>query len=158
FGYITKNDYGQYLYQNISSEFSELGAISSIRFNQTHLYFYSDETVTQVELEDLKNKKVWRANPENPFRGMVLFDTLLFINIKDIGLHRIAGDSILLIPGSDIIDKDEIIFSIPFNREEVLFATDNSFIYRFDGEKMEDYIIKDEEYIQVCPSPAKTYW
>lgn len=148
FGYITKNDYGQYLYQNISSEFSELGAISSILFNQTYLYFYSDQTLTRVDLEDLKNKKVWRANPGNPFRGMVLIDTLLFINIKDIGLHRIASDSILLIPGSDIIDKDEIIFSIPFNREEVLFATDNSFIYRFDGGKIEDYIIKDEEYIQ----------
>jgi serine phosphatase RsbU (regulator of sigma subunit)/ligand-binding sensor domain-containing protein len=148
FGFITKNNYGKYIYQNISSEFSELGSISLITFNQTHIYFYSDQTITQVELEDINNKKVWRANPGNPFMGMVLFDTLLFINIKDIGLHKIAGDSILLVPDGDLIDKDEIIFSIPFNQKEVLFATDNSFIYRFDGEHMEDYIIEDEEYIQ----------
>jgi ligand-binding sensor domain-containing protein len=147
YGYLEKNKFGNFDYHDISSEFSEVGAITKILSDESNLYFYSDQTISRLSIPDFTDKKIWRSEDNYPFSGMALLDGRIYVNVKGKGLHLIEGESFRLIPGGDLIDRDEIIFTLAFDQDRVLIATDNSFLYLFNGNELEDFIIKDEDYI-----------
>ena len=147
YGYLEKDGFGNYGYNDISGEFSEVGAITRVFFDETDLYFYSDQTISRLAINDFDNRKIWRSEDKYPFTGITILKGEVYVNIKEKGLHVINKDSFKALPGGDLIDRDEIIFSIPYDQDQILIATDNSFLYLFDGTELTDYIIKDEEYI-----------
>ncbi len=147
YGYLGKNNFGNFDYHVISSEFSEVGVITNILFDESHLYFYSDQTISRLAIQNFDDKEIWRSENDHPFTGMALLNGKVYVNIHEKGLYVIDGNSFLPVPGGDLIDRDEILFSLPFNERQILIATDNSFLYLFDGTELTDYIIEDENYI-----------
>ncbi len=147
YGYLEKNNFGNFDYHVISSEFSEVGVITKVIFDESDLYFYSDRTISRLSIHNFDDKEIWRSENNHPFTGMALLQGKVYVNINGKGLYAIDGNSFMPVPGGDLIDRNEIIFSLPFNQEQTLIATDNSFLYLFNGDELIDYIIDDEDYI-----------
>lgn len=147
YGYLERNNFGNFDYHIISSEFSELGAVTKILHDETNLFFYSTQTISRISISNYDDKEIWRSEKDHPFTGMALLNGNVYVNIHEKGLHGIKGNSFLPVRSGDLIDRNEILFSLPFNEQQILIATDNSFLYLFDGNELVDYIIDDEDYI-----------
>ena len=64
------------------------------------------------------------------------------------GLFRIEGDTLFPIVTGYLLEKEEILFSLPYDEKMVLLGLGNGNLSLFDGIKFYDYQIKDDGYLK----------
>ena len=147
FGYLQKNEINDYSFVRLSQEDHDYGTISDITITPEDIYFYSNRNISRIDRNEPQQVSHLQSDPNNVFAGYVVLDTNLYVNLPDQGLFRVDGSRLKMLPGGDIFDNVSINFFIPLGESKVLIATDNSFLYYFDGHQITDLILDDEEYL-----------
>ena len=71
-----------------------------------------------------------------------------FINVLSKGLYRLESDTLFPIVTGYMSKDNEILFSLPYDKNLVLLGKSNGDLSLFDGIKYYEYQIKDEDYLQ----------
>jgi len=148
YGYLEKDAKGFYNYVSLSTDTINIGIISKIIFKDSLIYFYGDQTITRYHLFDPNVHKRWRAKENKPFTGMFCTNKNTFFNVYGKGLYRLEMDTLFPIVTGFYTENNEILFSLPYNKNRVLVGTDDSKLFTFDGIKYYNYDINDEGYLQ----------
>ena len=147
FGYLIKNEYGEYRFVPLSVTESGYGAITKIAFCGSSVFFYSQSGIIIIDQEKPEDQQVVKPGSDELFAGFFIHDSTLFVNIWRKGIYTLNNGVLVPIPEGKILDNVSILFFLPYNNNSTLIATDNSFLYLFNGSDLHDYIIKDEDYI-----------
>ncbi|MCK4663318.1 MAG: SpoIIE family protein phosphatase [Bacteroidales bacterium] len=150
FGFLIKNDTGNYVYNSLSDEYSEIGEITNIEFSDSNIYFYGNQSLTRVNPHNLKEQKQWLSNDYGEFSGILNLKNKIFINIQNKGLFVLTDDTLQLISDDIQLLNSEILFNLFFDENHVLFGTDENNLILFDGSNFTDFIIKDKKYLEEC--------
>jgi serine phosphatase RsbU (regulator of sigma subunit) len=148
FGYIEKNQAGEYNHVSLSDDSIVTGIITRIIFNGLTAWFYSEQSVSRYNLETNKLELKLDAKPGYPFTGMFLTPKNTFINVLNKGLHRLESDTLFPIVSGYVTEKTDVLFSLPYNSSLVLVGLGNGTLSLFDGMKYYNYQIKDEGYLK----------
>ncbi|MDF1572876.1 MAG: triple tyrosine motif-containing protein [Bacteroidales bacterium] len=57
----------------------------------------------------------------------------LFIDVIDLGLHELRNDSLVLLPGMDPLQGDEVKLVLPFGEEQLLIGAAKKGLFLYDG-------------------------
>ncbi|MCD6598530.1 MAG: SpoIIE family protein phosphatase, partial [Bacteroidales bacterium] len=146
-GYLKKNKYGDYEYIPLSPDNERNGFITHISFSGNKAYFYSERAITTMDLFHHENRETIELKQGESFSGYFIFDTTLYTNLRNKGLYKSLNGELIPLQTDHDFSNDIIRFFVSFNSQKILIATDNSFLYLFDGEKFSDYRIEDEDYL-----------
>ncbi len=147
FGCLGKDKFGDYEYQPLSGENEKNLYITRISFSSGKAYFYSEESIIVINTSHPEERENIRLSPEESFSGYFIHDTTLYTNIRNKGLYKYQNGTLVALQTDPDFSNDIIQFFIPFDNRKILFATDNSFLYLFDGKTLKDYRISDEDYL-----------
>ncbi|MBP1667561.1 MAG: Stage sporulation protein (SpoIIE), partial [Bacteroidetes bacterium] len=148
FGYIGKDKSGSYRFISLSGDSSTTGTITRIIFDGLAAWFYSEQSINRFNLQTNKLDLRLDSKPDYPFSGLFVTPENTFINVFNLGLHRLENDTLFPIVTGYLTEKTEILFSLPYNSRLVLVGLSNSTLQLFDGIKYYDYLIKDEGYLK----------
>ena len=148
YGYLERDQKGFIQYVSLSSDTSNLGLISKIIFRDSTIFFYGDETISRHYLKNVNKFTRWTARENTYFTGMFTTQKNTFFNVSGEGLYRLESDTLFPIVTGFYTENSEILFSLPYNKDRVLVATDNNELYTFDGIKYYNYEINDEGYLK----------
>jgi serine phosphatase RsbU (regulator of sigma subunit)/ligand-binding sensor domain-containing protein len=148
YGYLARDEKGVYKYFSISGDSSSTGIISKIIFTDTTVYFYGEHTISRHNLVSGKLELRLKQKGEEPFAGMFITPKNTFINVLSQGLYRLESDTLFPIVTGYMSKDDEILFSLPYNKNLVLVGKSNGELLLFDGIKYYEYQIKDEDYLR----------
>ncbi len=73
----------------------------------------------------------------------------LFIVDVGLGLHRLLGDQLVLLPGASSLQGEEIWAVLPYGNE-LLLATDNDGIYIFNGARLKEWKNSAADMLRQC--------
>ena len=150
FGYLKLQPTGTYQYTSLAQASKELpkelGNFTFISKANKHIYFLSENALIQINRENQKITKVWKASIGQTFQALVTFKDVVLVNIQDQGMHRVQGNSIK--PFGQTPQFKDITINSTFNIGEVPWATasDNN-VYAFDGEQWKKANFKDQKYL-----------
>ena len=148
FGYLQKNEKGEYRYYPLSADFSGIGDIRSIDANQTYLYFLSSQTLTQVNIGRRSEKRIWRADHGSSFNGMIVTGNNVYVMIHPGGLHLITESGPVPVPPGENTGDQTVLFSVPLEESIFLVGTGDSRLFLFDEENLVFYDVKDKDYLE----------
>lgn len=148
YGYLEKDEKGFYKYYSLSGDSSGVGLTGNIFFTDSTVCFYSEIAISWHDIKTgiLLNRLTAKVN--EPFSGMFISPKNTFINVKSKGLYRVEADTLFPIVTGYLLENDEVLFSLPYDKKQVLLGLDNGSLSIFDGIKFYDYKIKDEGYLQ----------
>ena len=147
YGILTKNNKGLYEYQSLVSDTVDVGLITKIKFTDSTIFFYGEQTITRHSLTNQDKYKRWNAGNKS-FTGIVLTAKNTFFNVSGEGLYRLESDTLFPIVTGFYTENSEILFSLPYNDQRVIVGTDDSKLYTFDGIKYYNYNINDDGYLK----------
>jgi serine phosphatase RsbU (regulator of sigma subunit) len=148
YGYITKDERGIYKYLSISGDSSGVGLITKIIYTDSTVYFYGEQSISRHNIKTNNLELRLRQKDNNPFTGMFITPKNTFINVLSKGLYRLESDTLFPIVTGYLLEKDEVLFSLPYDNNLVLLGISNGNLSLFDGIKFYDYQIKDDSYLQ----------
>lgn len=127
-GYLKSNNRGQLLYisllSNLPKEFHDLGNVRTLRSTKDGMYFVSKKHILRW---DGANFKTWENSGDT---SLFFTNNTLFKNIKGKGLTKLINNQFELIPQGLFFTNKKVRAIYPFNKKELLIATNNQlFIY-----------------------------
>ncbi len=147
FGFIERNKFGDFEYSSLAEKDMHYGEITDIAFTEEAIYFYSASCIAKLEKNSPGSAVCLESKQGEVFAGFFVHKSKLYVNIKQKGIYLEKNNSLLPISEGSLLDNVSISFFLPFNDNETLVATSNSFLYLFNGHEFKDYVIKDEDYI-----------
>jgi serine phosphatase RsbU (regulator of sigma subunit) len=148
YGYLLKDEKGEYKYFSLSGDSAGVGLITRIIFTDSTIIFYGEQSVSRHNIKTgiLENRIASKEN--EPFTGMFITPKSTFINVMSKGLYRLEADTLFPIVTGYLLENEEVLFSLPFDNSLVLLGLGNGSLSLFDGIKFYDYQIKDDGYIR----------
>lgn len=148
YGFIEKDQSGNYKYAPISGNETDIGVITRIVFNDSVVWFYGEQSVSRHNLSDNKLELRLKSPDDSPFTGMFVTPKNTFINRLNSGLFRLESDTLFPIVTGYLTEEIDILFSLPYDQNRVLVGLSDGKLQLFDGIKYYDYQIKDEGYLR----------
>jgi serine phosphatase RsbU (regulator of sigma subunit) len=148
YGYLTRDEKGFYKYFSISGDSSRVGLITKILFTDSTVYFYGDQSISRHNIKTNNLELRLRQKDNNPFTGMFITPRNTFINVLSKGLYRLESDTLFPIVTGYLLEKEEVLFSLPYDKNLVLLGISDGNLSLFDGIKFNAYQIKDDGYLR----------
>ncbi|MCU0472322.1 MAG: SpoIIE family protein phosphatase [Bacteroidales bacterium] len=148
YGYLEKTLGGSYKYNSLSTDSSETGLTTRIFFSDKGVWFYGEQSIIRYNPETNRPDLRFDSEPGNPFTGMIVTPSNIFINVRNKGLFRIESDTLFPIVTGYLTEKLDILFALPYNKNLVLAGLSDGNLSLFDGIKYYPYRIKDDRYIK----------
>ncbi len=149
FGFVKKNDKGQYKYFRLSETNIKFGEITDIKLTNENIYFYSDKSLSVYSKKNLELINKWFVEDEIKQNGIVQFNNDIFISKENKGIYKITKDGQKsLIPNSKILAVNQIAFSLPLSSKKILLGTLTNKLYTFDGKNIKSFHCSADEYIE----------
>ncbi|MFH2143457.1 MAG: SpoIIE family protein phosphatase, partial [Bacteroidota bacterium] len=122
-GFLYKDSLGVTVYQSLVEELPEdlkdFYTILSIVFFQDDVYFIGLRSVFKFH----NDKLVAHWLPETDFRfGFEVYGRI-FLRQNEIGLVELKGDSIELLPGTEMFKEESVYFMLPYDGKSILIGT-----------------------------------
>ena len=133
-GYLEPNELGKLqlhsLVSNLKTNNREFGDVWSTVAIDDDIFFVCNKYLFRW---DGKKFKTW--TPKTKFGGIYKVNSTLFVESKGVGIHKVEGDSLVLIPGGDILKENiaKIDVMLPHQDNKVLIVTANKGLLLFDG-------------------------
>lgn len=147
FGYLEPDDYGNSkvisLVGLVKPEFRDFSDTRSIRLLGDYLYVQSLEYIFRFNTKKLSEGgefKAWKADSFFPYT-MVLDDQLYTFQLER-GLYRLSGDSLQLVPGSEIFKGTRIYIILPYKGKkgfQYLVGTSSEGFFGYNGKTFEKF-------------------
>jgi serine phosphatase RsbU (regulator of sigma subunit)/ligand-binding sensor domain-containing protein len=147
YGILGKDPTGSYKYISLSGDSADIGVITRILFSDSNIWFYGEQSISRYNIENGKLELRLNSKNGNPFTGMFITPKNIFINVQNKGLYRIESDTLFPIVTGYLTEKNDILFSLPYDDSKVLVGLSDGKLSLFDGIKYYDYQIKDDGYL-----------
>jgi len=148
FGYIRQDNTGIYEYITLSDTKLRHGEITDIKLSETHIYFYSDESLSVYNRKKLELENEWIIQDGVKQNGIILLNNQVFISKENKGIYRIGNDGKrFFIPRSRTISINQLAFSLPLSSKTILLGTFANKLYTFNGKSIRSYQCSANEYI-----------
>lgn len=148
YGYLQRDDKGFYRYESLSGDPAGVGLISRIIFTDSTVWFYSDVSISRHNTKTGQLEKRLLSRGNEKYTGMFITPKSTFINVDSKGLFRLEADTLFPLVTGYLFKDEEILFSLPYDKNMVLLGLGKGSLSLFDGLKMYDYQIKDDGYIK----------
>jgi signal transduction histidine kinase/CheY-like chemotaxis protein/ligand-binding sensor domain-containing protein len=148
FGYLDKDSLGA-IYEHSLLSFVPQNKrnfldVWSLQITDQGIYFQSRERLFLLTKTHDKNGWSWKQKSWEPsahFMYSFYLDNVLYVNEQTVGLLKMTGDSLALIPGSEFLGKDRMQIMLPYIgasnnpsfQKEYLTGTFKHGMYLFDG-------------------------
>ena len=142
FGYLKRNQIGQYEYimlnKDIDSAYSLFSNVWNTFVLDNNVFFNTTECIYKY---DIKEDRVEILKPENKFfLANKIYNQIYVIDIG-VGLKRFTGDSLELVFGGEKFARNISWFMLPYN-DKILLGNDNSGLSVYNpNTKIEDSIL-----------------
>lgn len=146
YGYIEKQQSGKYRYVSLSDS-ANIGLITKIIFTDSIAWFYGEKTINRYNLSTDKLEMRLNSPPGTSFSGMFLISQNIFVQGNGKNLFLIKNDTLTPFISRDPVNKKNILFSLPYDKDFVLIGFGDGKMSLFDGTRYYDYQIKDDGYI-----------
>jgi serine phosphatase RsbU (regulator of sigma subunit) len=148
YGLLKRSKNGTLGYEPLTNEGELDRSLRRLHFTDTSVVFYGTNHISFHSLEDQSLQKRLMAWEQGPFAGLVLLNDHIFVNTRDAGMHILNGDSLLALPGGGLTRGKEVLFWLPYDKENVLIGLDNATLMRFDGREFSEYPISEDSYLK----------
>lgn len=156
FGYLAKDNYGQTyehsLLKFVPKERHNFFDVWSIQATGKSIYFQTRERLFRLTKTDNGNDGQWIAKtwePATHFMYSFYLDNVLYVHEQGVGLLKMVNDSLVLIPGSELLGKDRMQIMLPYAngstqknsplQKEYLVGTFTHGMYIFDGKNFKPF-------------------
>ena len=146
-GYLEKQPEGQYNYYSLLADSIKPGDITGIEQTSSQVYFYSKAGVIRVNKMYSDEQEFIFPDPGSYYNGIVSLGEDIYLNVFPSGLISANDSGITFAAGQSFIGQEQILFSIPFNDNNVMIGTGNSGLYLFDGSTLTPYKIENQAYL-----------
>jgi len=147
YGRLVKTGNQPYRYEELSGNYSEIGHIVEIQSNATHIYFMSSETLSEINLKQPGQNKIWRAGPGQVFDGLLVHSNGFLLHIGQQGFFHTRSDSLVRFPDEYGFDSTSPAAIFPSGNNEWALCTRENQIYFFDGENFRLFKPEDQDYL-----------
>lgn len=148
YGYLNRDEKGNYLFVSLLKERDGIGLITKIIFTDTTVYFYGEQSISRHNLQTGELEMRLYMKDNNPFTGMFNTQKNTFINVSSGGLYRLESDTLFPIVTGYKLENEEVLFSLPYDDKMVLLGLGNDSLYLFDGIRFIPYRIEDDGYLK----------
>jgi serine phosphatase RsbU (regulator of sigma subunit) len=148
FGYLSRDETGEYRYYPLPSDSLPTGIATRILFDDKKAWFYGEQSIIRYDLETGQRTLRLDSKPGNLFSGMMVTSKNTFINVTGKGLYRIEGDTLFPIVTGYLTEKSEILFSLPYNSTYSLVGLSDGTLSLFDGIKYIPFQLNDNGYLR----------
>ncbi len=148
YGFLEKDQTGSYRFISLSGDASDIGIITKICFKDSLVWFYGEQSASRYNLVNGKLELRLNSKEDNSFTGIFVTPKNTFINVLNKGLYKVEGDTLFPLVTGYLTEKNDILFSLPYNNNMVLVGLSNGKLSLFDGIKYYDYQIKDNGYLK----------
>jgi signal transduction histidine kinase/heme exporter protein D len=132
FGYLTPDSLGSIrfvsLLEHVPPEERKFADVWSTRVTSRGVYFTTYNTIFRWAGNQIR---MWKAQTRFQF-AFVVRDTL-YVDQKDLGLMRLAGDSLQLVPNGERFAARRIYVMLPFGEAQSLIGTMRDGLFLYDG-------------------------
>ena len=155
FGYLKPDSKGSLMYQSlkgkIPDEYHEFSDVWSIHIIKDRVYFKSYKYI--FELYNDKIKVI--LPPKSEFNETHVYNDTLYIELWQIGLGKLIGDSIEMILTKESFNGTYpgVGLLLPYDDKNMLIGNPNTGLFLFDGKNVEkfknevdDFLIKNQSY------------
>ena len=148
YGYLKRDEKGFYRFISLKTDSSAIGIISRIVFTDSTVWFYGDRNILEHDIKTGKLKLKLGQRHNNLFTGMFSTPKNIFIDVDKEGLFRLEADTLFPIVTGYLLEHNEVLFELPYNREMVLLGLGDGSLSLFDGIKFYPYPVKDNGYLK----------
>ncbi len=145
FGYWEEDDHGELTYRSLAKGLPESGLnndeIWSIAEKDGVVYFHSFGSIYGYD-----GKKVFRVDKDGSFMFLHKIGDEIYTQRVRGNLYRIEGNTVVMVPGSDILTDEEVKSIIPINQNTMLIGTTEG-LYTYDGENFSVWNAEDSETV-----------
>jgi serine phosphatase RsbU (regulator of sigma subunit) len=143
-GYLSKNNLGDYEYNEISKE--NVGVVLQIAFSDNYVFFLSQTALTRYNSSNPKDITFWKCKTNQPFTFMFEFNGKMYIDQAELGLQMVSKSELTLSNKSFPLSK-RMVFTVEYDKQNVLLGTSDNKLYLFNGIKIIPFQIQDQQYI-----------
>jgi len=148
YGYLKRNKTGEYEFHSLKAANIKTGDVTDVKITDSYVYFYSDESIICLDKNKFKLIKAWYAKPGEKHKGLIRFGNKVFLNSENLGLLEFNSEKTKLkITNSKILAGYKILFSLNLSEKKILIGTDKNMLFEFDGQKLEEYSINDQNFL-----------
>jgi serine phosphatase RsbU (regulator of sigma subunit) len=147
YGFIERDSKGIYNYVSLAEDSAIIGLISRIIINDSLVIFYGESSVSFYNVKTRTLKTRFTSDPLNPFSGIIKKGDEIFINISSKGLYTVKGDKLLPFLRGNFTSETEILFSLPYDNNNVLLGFNDGRLMLFDGSDFRNYYVDDDNYL-----------
>ncbi|MBL4593034.1 MAG: hypothetical protein JKX68_04365, partial [Flavobacteriales bacterium] len=146
-GLLIKGADGVYKYASLVANKRNVGDIESITELNGDIYFYSSHYISRFNLKTKKIKQ-WPAQAGEPYTGFFINKADVYVNISQLGLHKLKENIKVPIKGGDQFFDVKILFYLKYSKSQVLIGTSSDSLYLFSGSKLHPYKFESSQYIK----------
>jgi serine phosphatase RsbU (regulator of sigma subunit) len=148
FGYLQRNSEGALEYVPMTFEGEVTSPLENIVLTDSLLLVFGPDEISCYALENLVLKFRYRSEQIGKFRGAIEGPDALYIQLDGGNMLYVAGDTLL--PAGRIKNavQEEILFTVPCDKDQVIAGTSDGGLYRFDGNRFSAYPLSNADYLR----------
>jgi len=146
FGYVSKDESGNEIYNSIQRSEDKLISISKIVNTDQYVYFQGINVLFQYSKNKNKITKQWGNSKDWDFEIFKCKDEL-YISDKAKGIFVVNKDKLKWLR-TNIRTNEKIVFAPPIDAQSVFVGTDSNQYYLFNGKIFKNIKLKDAEYLK----------
>jgi ligand-binding sensor domain-containing protein len=147
FGYISKNQNGTEMYHSLSKEIQDIDDVTNIIINGEEVYFFDNKNIYTANIHTDKIIKILHGSDTEKYNGIIKHQDKVFVNIEGQGLRIISGKSPAGIISDPLIQKNQLLFCIPFLSGISLIGTEDNHLLLFDGVTTKKFKVESQQYL-----------
>lgn len=147
FGYLENDITGQAVFKSLSEGLKNVGSIFGIGILAGKVYFLSEMQLYQVDIDSHEITRTWTASAANPFTGLAVLQSQVYVNVSGQGLKRVTSTALQLVAGTEDVARTPILSAIPFSKGRILLVTGSNRLFLFDGKKLHPWSVQATRYL-----------
>jgi signal transduction histidine kinase len=108
------------------------------------------ETYNYIFKWSMTNRKFNIIKPEKSFHILFMVDSTFYVREWGVGLLKMVGNSLKLVPGGERFANERIYVMLPFPGEEneILIVTRTQGLFKFNGKEFRPFKTEADEYLK----------
>ena len=147
FGYLAPDSLGQMQYISLlpklppeDRQFEDVWGIDNAKDG---VYFQTTNKLFRWAENEMK---VWRM--QQRLHVAAVLEGTYYIRLWEVGLTRMEGDTLVLVPGGEQFADERIYVMLPYDEERILVGTRRRGLYLYDGETFSPFKTEADDIIQ----------
>ncbi|MFN8257944.1 MAG: SpoIIE family protein phosphatase [Bacteroidales bacterium] len=148
YGYLVKNRQGIYEYHELSGKSLITSEITDIKITSNYIYFFSEKALYRHNKATLAFDKSWYTSGRDIQNGILQIGDDIYLSIKNKGVYKFnENGKKSILPRSYNISQQQIAFSVPVDKKNLVIGTFENNLYLFDGIRISDFNSMAGNYI-----------